>query len=379
MTSHEGRVSRLAGQLADRGFRAAVVTSWPDLTYLTGLAPLGAQKNSWAPFPLVVSQSGDVVLVCSYVYSRMIKDAYPGLQCVPFSEDALIYPNRSMSEATRNALQIMGMGDERLRLGVSYRHISAAALASLTDALGGAEFGDIAPLMEKLRYRKDNEELEYLREAGRLTNAIAEEVIHRHMRLGMTERDVAAALTRCAVDRGVSLAFVQVFAGRRSCYGNLTPGDVKIGRGDTVLLDFGVKTPTGYCSDITRAVVLGKPSPAQEQISKAVGEILRRTLEHTRPGMKASEVDGFARAQFSDLGYADQYIARTGHNVGLEPSEPFVLSEENEHDVLEPGMCLAIEPGIYINGVGIRLEDNVIVGANAIENLTTLPYDIIQA
>lgn len=142
-------------------------------------------------------------------------------------------------------------------------------------------------------------------------------------------------------------------------------------------MDYGVRCDNGYCSDITRAAVIGKPSRAQKEISKIVNEIITSTIEYIKPGRTAADIDRYAMSKFNELGYGANYIHRTGHNVGLEPSEPFPICAANETDVIKPNMCFAIEPGIYINGVGIRLEDNVITTETGVENLTTLPYDII--
>jgi len=309
----------------------------------------------------------------------MMETEYPDFPSVPFAEDRLIWPFRNIFEAVQEGLISLGIKvKEGASLGIETNRMPASYKDELEKLFPKAEFLNISSDVLSLRYVKDETELAALREAARITNEVGEEVIHNYLRSGMTEYELERAFIKVMAEKGAAPGFIQIFTGERSCYQNVAPTGRKIKRGDTVLMDYGVRCESGYCSDITRSAVIGKPSKAQIEISRAVKEILMSTLEYIKPGRIAADIDKCAESKFKELGYGDHYIHRTGHNVGLEGSEPFTIFRNNETDIVKPNMCFAIEPGIYIDGVGIRLEDNVITTATGIENLTTLPYDIIS-
>jgi len=375
----EKRRARLVEMMQKKGVEAAIITSWPNIFYLSGLRPIGALTNSWQPFPLLVNAQGAMTFVCTRAFSKMMEIEYPDFSSVPFAEDHLIWPFRSIFEAMQEGLRSLGIkGKEGTRIGIETDRMPASYKDELEKLFPKAEFVNISSDVTSLRYVKDESELAALREAARITNEVGEEVIHNYLRPGMTEYELERAFIKVMAEKGAAPAFVQIFSGERSCYQNIAPTGRIIKRGDTVLMDYGVRCESGYCSDITRAAVIGKPSKAQLEISKAVKEIILSTLEYIRPGRTAADIDKYVESKFKELGYGDYYIHRTGHNVGLEPSEPFAISRANETDVVQPNMCFAIEPGIYIDGVGIRLEDNIITTETGIENLTSLPYDIIS-
>jgi len=381
------RRKKLGAKLEDMGLDVGIITSWQNIFYLTGFWPLGAQINSWNSFPLLVSTFGDTVFVCSQVYKLMLENDHAEYSSVAFSNDKLTYPFRDPFQAVKKALEVLGVGSEETKIGLEQGRISAHYENNIKKAIPTASYVSIDSAVMKLRYIKDAEEIAALKKAGRITNEVGEEVIHNHIEPGMTERDLARVFIQVMADKGASPALIQMFVGERSCYGNVTPTDKRIKQGDTILMDYGVRCDNGYCSDITRAAVIGKPSKAQKEYSKAVKDIITGTLEYIRPGRTAADIDRFAKSKFRELGFkgdkdiygfgSDKDSHRLGHNVGLEPSEPFPICEANKMDVVEPNMCFAIEPGIYIDGVGIRLEDNIITTDTGVKNLTTLPYEIM--
>ena len=381
------RRNKLGGKLEDMGLDVGIITSWQNIFYLTGFLPLEAQKNSWSSFPLLISTSGETVFVCSQIYRAMFKKEHAEYSSVGFSHDELTYPHRTPFQAVKIALEVLGVGTGKIKVGLERARISAHYANEVEKAIPTASYVSIDSAVMILRYIKDAEEITALKKAGRITNEVGEEVIHNHIKPGMTERDLARAFVQVMAEKGALPAFVQIFVAERSCYGGISPSDKKIKQGDTILMDYGVRCDNGYCSDITRAAVIGKPSKAQKEYSKAVKDIITDTLEYIRPGRTAVDIDRFAKSKFKELGFesdkdiygfgGDKDSHRLGHNVGLEPSEPFPICEANETDVVDPNMCFAIEPGIYIDGVGIRLEDNIITTDTGVDNLTTLPYEIM--
>jgi Xaa-Pro aminopeptidase len=139
-----------------------------------------------------------------------------------------------------------------------------------------------------------------------------------------------------------------------------------------VVLDFGVIL-SGYCSDMTRTVHLGKPSAKESDAFAAVLEAQEAAVAAVAPGAKCGEVDEAARCVLRRAGLAKFFTHSTGHGVGLEIHEgPRIAAGQKQR--LEPGMVITVEPGVYLSGqFGIRIEDMVLVTATGHEVLTTAP------
>ena len=142
-------------------------------------------------------------------------------------------------------------------------------------------------------------------------------------------------------------------------------------------MDFGCRYQ-GYCSDMTRTVVIGKADPRQKEIYQIVLEAQQAALEGLRPGMTGTEGDRLARDVIEKAGYGEYFGHGLGHSVGLEIHEKPALSTRDE-TVLLPGMIETVEPGIYIPGFGgVRIEDMVVLTETGIRNLTTSPKELIE-
>jgi Xaa-Pro aminopeptidase len=164
--------------------------------------------------------------------------------------------------------------------------------------------------------------------------------------------------------------FTVVGAGPNGANPHHQAGDRLIETGDTVVLDFG-GLMHGYGSDTTRTVAVGKPSAEVRHVHDIVRTAQQAAFEAVRPGVPCAEIDRTARTIIAKAGYADQFIHRTGHGIGVTTHEPPYLIE-GEEQPLVPGMCFSIEPGIYLpQRFGVRIEDIVTVtetGARRLNN-----------
>ena len=363
--------------LNEKDLDAALVTGWPNIFYLSGLRPIGANTNSWTPFVLVLSKDGEMVFICTRAFSKMMEHEYPTFPTVPFAEDHLIWPFRNIFKAVEEGLMTIDVHSKKsIRLGIEAGRMPVLYQDNLKKLLPNANFLDVGMNISRLRYIKDEYELDEIRKACKITNIVFEEVVNEHLHHGITEYELERALLRTIAIHGAVSSHIQVFSGERSCYQNISPSDRIIKKGDTVLFNYGVRCESGYCSDISRVAVIGEPSKKQLEITEVVKEILLSTLAFIRPGKVVSDIDKHLESKFKELGYAEHYIHRAGHSIGLEPSEGFLIFRD-ETEILAPGNCLAIEPGIYIDGIGVRLEDDIIVTDDGFEQLTDLPYDMI--
>jgi Xaa-Pro aminopeptidase len=170
-----------------------------------------------------------------------------------------------------------------------------------------------------------------------------------------------------------------VGSGPNGAMPHATAGDRVIQEGEAIVIDFGAVVE-GYCSDITRTLCLGTTHDRYEEIWHLVLEAQRAAEEQLRPGMSGKEGDAIARDLFAEAGYADQFGHGLGHGVGLAIHEAPRLSRLADDAILEPGMVVTVEPGLYFpDWGGVRIEDIVVVHDDGVEVLTQAPKDPVIA
>jgi Xaa-Pro dipeptidase len=229
----------------------------------------------------------------------------------------------------------------------------------LVRAIPEANWVDGAPVFERLRQEKGEDELRCMRAAV----AITEEVfglVPNLVREGMSERELAVLLAREMDARGGegSQALVQFAEGTTIPHG--APGGRALGHGDLILIDMGTIV-CGYHSDLTRAFAFRHASEAMRALYAVVREAQAAAIEAARPDVPAEEIDRAARDVVQRHEYGIHFTHRTGHGIGLDGHEPPYLVKGNRQP-LRPGMVVSIEPGIYLAGrMGVRLEDEVVV------------------
>jgi Xaa-Pro aminopeptidase len=198
------------------------------------------------------------------------------------------------------------------------------------------------------------------------------------VRPGVTEREIALELEFAMRRRGAdktSFDFI-VASGARGALPHGKASDKAIGRGELVTIDFGA-IYSGYNSDETVTVAVGKPDTRQEEIYGIVKDAHDFALAAVRPGIAFRELDARARNHIEEKGYGKFFGHGLGHGVGLEVHEKPVVSYRGEGEVAE-GMVFTIEPGIYIpDWGGVRIEDTVLVESDGCRLLTKVPKDLI--
>jgi Xaa-Pro aminopeptidase len=155
------------------------------------------------------------------------------------------------------------------------------------------------------------------------------------------------------------------------------PSERKIQNGDFVTMDFGC-VYKGYCSDMTRTVVLGKASDRQKEIYETVLKAQTEALKALKPGKKGREIDAVARDIITEAGYGDCFGHGLGHSVGLQIHEDPNCNMREER-VLQAGMIMTVEPGIYVQDFGgVRIEDMVVLTEDGYENLAHSEKKLIE-
>jgi Xaa-Pro aminopeptidase len=202
-------------------------------------------------------------------------------------------------------------------------------------------------------------------------------VVQMHVK-GLSERELATELEIEARRLGsAALPFDFIVAGGpRGAMPHAEPSDDVPGEG-LLVVDMGT-TVGGYASDMTRTFALGPPKDREAEIYEVVRLAQQRAMEGARPGVPCAEVDDLARSAIIDEGYGEYFQHSLGHGVGLEVHEGPRLSGMSD-EVLEEGMVVTIEPGIYVPGLGgVRVEDTVLIAAGGAQPLTSFDRSLVM-
>ncbi|MCX5757097.1 MAG: Xaa-Pro peptidase family protein [Candidatus Hydrogenedentes bacterium] len=346
------RLERLRERLAGAGFDAFVSVAPPDNQYLTGF--LGSTSA------LVVTADAAEFL-CD---SRYTEQALQQVKAFRVSEAA-------GSLIARLGERVTAMGVSTAAYDPAYWTV--AQLNALQDAFSGSLKAS-GSLVAGLRMTKSPDEIEALRAASELKEAVLAEVLES-IHEGVTEAEVAARLEYGFKARGAMGASFDTIAlfGARSSMPHGSPGDMRLKRGDIVLLDLGCRHH-GYCSDLTRTYAYGtSPGAWFEAVYETVLDAQVAAVRAVRPGARCRDVDAVARDMIQFAGYGAHFGHGLGHGVGIEIHESPRLNTESEV-VLEPGMVVTVEPGVYLPGQGgVRIEDLVVVTEKGCEVLTRTP------
>ncbi len=231
--------------------------------------------------------------------------------------------------------------------------------------------------IKKPRETKDKNEIIKIAQAEALGDAAFSYILER-IKPGRSEAEVALELEFFMRKNGASaLSFETICAsGVRSAMPHGKASDKLIEKGDFLTLDFGCVLD-GYCSDMTRTVVIGEASERQKEIYNIVLKAQSEALKILAPGVKCQDADMAARRVIEEAGFGKNFGHGTGHSVGIEIHENPSLSPKSDA-VLRKGNVVTVEPGIYIEGFGgVRIEDLVQITAEKTENLTKSEKDLL--
>jgi Xaa-Pro aminopeptidase len=246
----------------------------------------------------------------------------------------------------------------------------------LKESLTQVELCPLEGFIEKFRQVKDQEELERIREAACINDKVFPKLLAM-IEVGAREIDIANELEYVIKKmdaQGVGFETV-IASGARSSMPHAVASDKRICLGDMIKIDFG-SVCQGYHSDMTRMAVVGKPSEKLKEIYSVVLEAQLRALGEVRPGQECREVDRIARSLIDERGYGSSFGHGVGHGVGLEIHEEPRLSPASD-GLLEEGMVITIEPGIYLPGFGgVRIEDLVYVKKDGCEIISQTPKEL---
>jgi Xaa-Pro aminopeptidase len=290
---------------------------------------------------------------------------------------------QSLSESDVDKVVNVGFEDE----SISYRQYTAFCDEFNSDeAVVTYELSPLGTSVNELRMIKSEDEIRRIAAAEEIGDKAFKHIVS-WLRPGMTEQEVALELEVAMRKLGATgLSFETISAsGENSSMPHAVPTDRRLKAGDFLTIDFGC-IYEGYCSDMTRTVFIsvssecGLKQPTEKQL-EVYNTVLKAQLESMKlikPGAVCSEVDACARRVIADAGYGDYFGHGLGHSVGLFIHEEPRFSRKCD-TVLEPGMVITVEPGIYLPGeFGVRIEDLVVVTEDGYENLTYSTKELVE-
>lgn len=352
-----GRLERLRSSFATSGVDALIVDHGADIRYLTGFSG----EDSY----VIVTTDGAVI----------ITDPRQDEFLNPWRESGFIDVDMGVRHRLPDAVGPWCASNAVNRLGIQAEHLTVAARSALAGTVGSTQLVDTIGLVGSLRIRKDALEVARIERAGVIqTEAISAAL--EHLRIGMSELEFCAILESEMKTRGsTSPSFgTMVSSGPNSSIIHHETGETPIGEGG-LLIDWGA-TFAGYCSDMTRTFAVGDFPPKIQTIYGIVSEAQQAAIEAIAPGKPCASIDKVARDIITDAGYGPNFDHGLGHGLGIDVHEDPYFNDLATDTLLEPGMVMTVEPGIYIPGVGgVRIEDDVLITEDGYRILTSFPKD----
>lgn len=353
------RISRrreaLRARLTEKKLGALLVVHPTNVAYLTGFTG----DSSY----LLIGRDRDLILSDGR-FTTQIEQECPGLE-------AHIRPtSQSMNQAVVAVVEKLGVR----KLGFEASHLSVADWDFLKRELALCDLIADDGRVEALRCVKDDAEITAIREAiDQAQSAFLK--LRGELARGQTEKTAADRLEALLREFGATgSSFPPIVAvGRRAALPHARPTtETRIGDDDFVLLDWGADGRQ-YKSDLTRMVVTGKVTPEFAKVYRTVLTAQERAIAAIRPGAKCQDVDAEARSYIEQAGFGRFFEHGLGHGIGMDIHEGPRLRKESA-TILEPGMVVTVEPGIYLpEWGGVRIEDDILVTPDGREVLSNLP------
>lgn len=359
MDTRPTRLLALRDALARADLDGLLVSSLPNIRYLTGFSGSNA---------LLLVTARESVLFTDFRYATQVGDEVGGAATVRI-ETTNLWSGLWM--------QIAAMGGVE-RLGFESAHLLHRDFQRLLEQGSRWQWRPAVDVIESLREQKDAGEIVLIERAVAMAEGALGATLPE-VRPGLTETAIAGILERNLREAGSeAFPFPSIVAsGPRSALPHARAADRVVTTGDFVLFDFGAVVG-GYCSDITRTVVLGQASEEQRDVYDTVREANTRASGALRVGMRGMAADAVAREYIDARGYGEAFGHSLGHGIGLEVHESPRLAKTNDAP-LSSGVVVTIEPGIYRPGWGgVRIEDDVLLTADGPRVLTSYSRTLLE-
>lgn len=338
------RLAAARSAMQEAGIECLLITGDQDIRYLVGC------------------HGHDVKLLLTQELAALVSDRRYEEYLEPWGQTGHYHVHIDANRAGQWKWIASQLGDAGIRtLHVQADHTTMAMRATIEAAMPGVTIEAAASICALLRMRKSDDEVQAIRQAI----GIQIEALHAmlgDLRLSMTEGQAAARLIyemRCRGAESESFEPI-VGSGPNASIIHHVPGSSPIVPG-VLLVDWGARVD-GLCSDLTRTFFLGTPSETLAKVYHIIDEARRAAIDACTAGVPVQDVDGAARQVIEAAGYGEQFGHGVGHGLGRDVHEQPFMGRAAAGTVLEAGMVVTIEPGIYLPGVGgVRLEDDVLI------------------
>ncbi|MFP7412246.1 M24 family metallopeptidase [Priestia filamentosa] len=349
------KLIKLRGSFEQRGIDGLLITSKYNRRYMT---------NFTGSAGVVVISKEKAVFITDFRYIEQATKQTEGFETVKHTGP--------IAKEIASVVEQLGIK----ALGFEEHAITYADFSTYQKEIS-SQLVPVSGLVENLRLIKTSEEIKILKEAAKLTDEAFHHILS-YIKPGVTELEVSNELEFYMRKHGAaSSSFDTIVAsGYRSALPHGVASEKVIKEGELVTLDFGAYYK-GYCSDITRTVAVGDVSDELKNIYDIVLKAQLRGVDGIKKGITGVQADALARDYITEHGYGEYFGHSTGHGIGLEVHEGPALSTRSD-TVLEPGMVVTVEPGIYVPNVGgVRIEDDLLITDEGNENLTYAPKELI--
>ncbi len=355
------RVARLASKLEAAGADALLLSDARDMQYLTGF---GDEESTAVIF------RDRAVIISDSRYDEVLQ---------PWRARGTVDVVMGVRHRLLEAVHAECDARSATTLAVQAESITVAGRQQVAAALGDSRVVDTTDLVKDLRRIKDGYELELIENACRIHQEAMRATLPQ-LRLGMPELEAAGLLEFEMKKRGADRASFSpmVATGANSAVIHYATGATPIERG-VLLMDWGAEA-LGYCSDMTRTFSLGAFTTQMAEIYRIVLDAQLAAIDAIEPGKTCASIDKVARDVITNAGYGEYFGHGLGHGLGLLVHEEPYFNNLSTDVLLEPGMVMTVEPGVYLPGTGgVRIEDDVVVTERGCRLLSAYPKGIEDA
>ena len=350
------KLSRIKAKMQEKGIPQLVISDPVPIFYLTGKWIFPGERFH----ALYINTDGSDRFVMNKLF--------------PQNED-LGVPVTYYDDIDDGAAVLAQFTDKNAPLGVD-KNLPARFLLRLQELGAAASYMNGSLIVDKIRQLKSEEEQQLMKESGAKLDKVMGKLIPWVVK-GLTEQELNAKCIQLLKEEGFqgsSFDPITAYAKGAADPHHITD-ESKGKHGDCVILDIG-GVWKNYASDMTRTVFIGEYSERQKEIYEIVLEANKRGIAAAKPGNRMSDVDKAARDYITEKGYGEYFTHRTGHSIGMECHEPGDVSAAN-NEIIEPGQCFSVEPGIYLydEGIGVRIEDIVLITEDGCVTLNNYPKE----
>lgn len=353
------RIDRLRRDIANANLDGFIVTNLDQVRYLSGYTGTNG---------LLVVTPKQAHFLTDFRYAEQAAKEVRGAKRTICTKGDLVV---GLSE-------LAFLNKKNQKYGYDNKSLTVERLACLKKTLSKIIPVPAAELMAELGWVKESIEVDYVRQAARIADTAFERILNI-VRPGVRERELAAELEyQMAMMGSERPAFESIVAsGPRGALPHGLASQRKIKRGEMITFDFGA-TVKGYVSDITRTVVVGKPTTRQKKIYGIVLKAQKAGVRKVAPGVSGRAVDTVCRNIITKAGYGKQFGHGTGHGIGIVVHTGPGLGVSST-SILKVNHIVTVEPGIYIPGWGgVRIEDDVLVTRKGCEVLTRAEKKLLE-